>query len=314
MICKICNNSEDNRAYQIREMMFGFRDEFIYFECSRCGCLQLAEIPKDIEKYYPRNYYSFQQEASHKFIEQFVMTRRDRYVLFNSGFLGGLLYRMPRIVRLLLRGSPNRRFPDEFDAVFRAIAWAGVSSESRILDVGCGSGGLLHSLRDVGLKNLVGVDPYISDEVSEGELRILKKTIHDLPNSHKFDLILFIHSLEHIPDQLGTLMKAYTMLAEDGVCLIRMPFIHTMRSFDRLTKEAGLAIVDVVFDSWEFQFFGSEQYKMDIPLEAKNSYAVNPGNSMFTPQQIRQFRESAKELNKINQGDQAAFYLKRDAN
>jgi len=32
----------------MREMMYGFRDEFIYIECSECGCLQIAEIPEDI--------------------------------------------------------------------------------------------------------------------------------------------------------------------------------------------------------------------------------------------------------------------------
>lgn len=34
MICEICGNSENNKAFQIREMMFDFRDEFTYFECS----------------------------------------------------------------------------------------------------------------------------------------------------------------------------------------------------------------------------------------------------------------------------------------
>lgn len=59
MICKICGNSENNKEFNIREMMFGFRDEFAYFECSKCDCLQITEIPKNIGKHYPTNYYSF---------------------------------------------------------------------------------------------------------------------------------------------------------------------------------------------------------------------------------------------------------------
>ena len=55
MICKICSNYENNKEFKIREMMFGFRDEFTYFECSKCGCLQIAKIPKNVEKYYPLN-------------------------------------------------------------------------------------------------------------------------------------------------------------------------------------------------------------------------------------------------------------------
>lgn len=46
MICKICRNIKENKVFKIREMMFAFRYEFIYFECSKCGCLQTAEIHK----------------------------------------------------------------------------------------------------------------------------------------------------------------------------------------------------------------------------------------------------------------------------
>ena len=36
--CKICDKSEDNPVIIAREMMFGKRDEFEYFQCLRCGC------------------------------------------------------------------------------------------------------------------------------------------------------------------------------------------------------------------------------------------------------------------------------------
>jgi len=50
MICKVCNNEKNNRTYQIREMMYGFKEEFTYFECLKCGCLQIAAIPKNMER------------------------------------------------------------------------------------------------------------------------------------------------------------------------------------------------------------------------------------------------------------------------
>lgn len=334
MICRICNNPENNKAYQIREMMFGFRDEFTYIECSKCGCLQIAEIPKNMEKYYPRNYYSFQPRDSDNFMKRFALVQRDRYVLFNSGFIGKLVYSLPRIERLLLGSSRNRRYPWVFDAIFKAIAKAEVSRESQILDVGCGSGAFLHSLRDLGFRNLVGVDPYTGEDEIHEDVRILKKTINDLPNSQQFDLIIFNHSLEHIADQLQTLLKVSDILKENGVCLIRMPvktehiwnlygvdwvqidaprhfFIHTVESFDCLAKEAGLLIRDVNFDSTGFQFWGSEQYKKGIPLQAENSCAVNPAKSIFTAEQTREFERMTRELNKTAQGDQAALYLRK---
>lgn len=323
MICKICTNSENNKAYRVREMMFGFRDEFTYFECSKCGCLQIAEIPRDMDKYYPPNYLKpFHDRPSGNFIARFLRIRRDRYVLFNTGLIGNLL---------------NKRYPRMYRAdVFQAIAKECVSCGSRILEVGCGSGEVLYLLRDVGIRNLVGVDPYTSHEVLEDGIRILKTTFHELPDSQRFDLIVFNHSLEHIPDQLQTILKVSNMLTENGVCLIRVPlkteriwnlygvdwvqidaprhfYIHTMRSFNHLAGEAGLIVKDVTFDSTAFQFWGSEQYKRDIPLRAENSYAIKPETSIFTPDEIREFSMMAGELNKANQGDQASFRLMRNA-
>jgi len=316
VICEICNNSENNKEFKIREMMFGFRDEFTYFECSKCGCLQIAETPKNMGKYYPSNYYSFKKGESKNFLKQILKRKRDVYVLFKKGLIGKAIY---------------KKYPNPF---FDMVSMTKINYKSKILDVGCGAGNLFYSLNETGFKNLVGVDPYIDEDVIEGDIKILKKTIHKLPDSQKFDLIISNHSFEHIPDQLETLLKISRILSEKGVCLIRMPvkteyiwnrygvnwvqidaprhfFIHTIKSFPYLAKKAGLVIKDIVFDSTEFQFLGSEQYKRDIPLMAENSYSVNPKKSIFTAEQIEEFRKIAKELNMNKQGDQAAFYLMR---
>ena len=91
MICKICGNSEKNKEFKIREMMFGFRDEFTYFECSKCGCLQIAEIPKNISNYYPLNYYSYKKNLNRDSIKGIFKVKRDEYALFKKGFIGGMI-------------------------------------------------------------------------------------------------------------------------------------------------------------------------------------------------------------------------------
>jgi SAM-dependent methyltransferase len=317
MICRICGNSENNKEFQIREMMFGFRDLFTYLECSECGCLQIAEIPTNMDKYYPSNYYSFHPMSASSLPERFLVRSRDRQVLFHTGFVGKLL---------------SKRYPNHS---LELISKTGIDYRSRILDVGCGSGGLLFFLRNAGMRSLMGIDAYLSEEVIEGEFNILRKNIGDLSNDQEFDLIMFNHSLEHIPEQLETLRKVYHMLARNGVCLVAMPlkteyvwnlygvnwveidaprhfFVHTMRSFAILAEEAGFVIDDVIFDSTEFQFWGSEQYKNDIPLEADNSWRRNQKKSMFSRNKMREFKRMAEELNKAKLGDQATFYLVRD--
>ena len=316
MICKVCGNSENNKTVRVKEMMFGFRDEFTYFECSKCGCLQIAEIPKNMEKYYPSNYYSFKKGGSNNFMKQILKRKRDEYALLKKGLIG----------KALCIKYPN--------PLFDMISQIGVNYNSRILDVGCGAGNLLYSLNEMSFKDLMGVDPYMGGDVIDGNVKILKKTIHELPDDQKFDLVMSNHSFEHISDQLETLSKISKILSENGVCLIRIPvkteyiwnrygvnwvqidaprhfFLHTLKSFELLVEKSGLSIQDVIFDSTEFQFWGSESYKRDVPLTAGNSYSVNPKKSIFTSKQIREFRKMAKELNKNKQGDQAAFYLTR---
>jgi len=58
-----------------------------------------------------------------------------------------------------------------------------------------------------------------------------------------------------------------------------------------------LVIQDVIFDSTEFQFWGSKQYKRDIPLMAENSYSVDPKKSIFIKKQMKESKKMAKELN-----------------
>ena len=87
MECKICKNTDTLKEYKVREMMFGFRDEFSYLECEKCGCLQIAEIPVNISKYYPSNYYSYSTPTSQiksKLFEIFKR-KRDHYEIFKEG-------------------------------------------------------------------------------------------------------------------------------------------------------------------------------------------------------------------------------------
>ncbi|ACJ17343.1 hypothetical protein TON_1853 [Thermococcus onnurineus NA1] len=185
-------------------------------------------------------------------------------------------------------------------------------------------------LRDIGFRNLLGVDPFIERDIVDNGVTILKRTIHELPGTQKFNLIMFHHSFEHLPDQLETLKKAKQLLADNGTILIRMPvksdeiwkkygvnwvqidaprhvIVHTVRSFEILSEKAGLKINKIIFDSTAFQFWGSELYKRGIPLEIGRRNL----KKYFSYKQIKKWEKVAKELNKAQSGDQAIFYLKK---
>jgi hypothetical protein len=76
-----------------------------------------------------------------------------------------------------------------------------------------------------------------------------------------------------------------------------------------LAEKADLSLRNVIYNSSELQFWGSEQYLKDIPLRSEKSYAENAANSIFSKKQIEAFKQKAKELNSANQGDTASFLL-----
>ena len=90
MKCKICN-SGNYSSYEVKEMMFGFRDKFLYLECLECGCLQIAQIPADMSKYYPKKYFSFSRTIPEinnqkSKLKKFIKKHGDNFVLFKKAY------------------------------------------------------------------------------------------------------------------------------------------------------------------------------------------------------------------------------------
>lgn len=316
MKCRICYNESDNQAVEVREMMFGLRDVFRYFQCSKCQCLQIEDIPQEMTKYYPDNYYSYSYpQISKNIIKKFLIKSRDNYVVFGKGLIGKILF---------------SKFPRDD---FRFLNSLTINKGTSILDVGCGAGALLYSLREIGMKKLLGIDPYNNENIEYGNgLLIQKKKIQEV-NSN-WDVVMFHHSFEHIPDPFETLQAVAERLTPDGYCIIRIPivssyawehygvnwvqidaprhiFLHSLKSLNILANKCGLKLCDVVYDSTAFQFWGSEQYIKDIPLRDERSYSENPNASLFSESEISAFANDAIQLNASKEGDQAIFYFRK---
>ncbi len=296
-------------------MMFGYRDSFEYMECSRCGCLGLVNAPADMTKYYASTYYSFSPVDPKPLdvLKSAVKRRRSAYTLGDGGLLSRALFSL---------------FPHH---ELRTLIRAGLSRTSRILDVGCGSGKLLQELQNAGFEQLLGVDPMLSRDIQyPNGLQIRKSSIYGVTG--EWDLVMFHHSFEHLADPLETLRYCARLLAENGRCVIRTPtvssyawkeyrenwvqldaprhyFLYSVRGLDLLASRTGLSVENVVYDSSDFQFWGSEQYRRDIPLTDARSYAKNPAKSIFSRKEIRSFQKRAAALNARKEGDQAVFYL-----
>ncbi|MFX0136858.1 MAG: class I SAM-dependent methyltransferase [Candidatus Hodarchaeota archaeon] len=315
-VCKICKNEHNNKSHIAREMMFGSRDQFEYIECAHCGCLQIKEIPNNLSKYYPTNYYSFQKSYYLKdnLLKSFFRHQRARYGIYGKNIIGLLLSKF--------YGMPN---------YYGWLKKVTIRFDSEILEVGCGVGYLLLDLQKDGFSNLTGIDPFIDDHIFyDNGVKILNKEIYEMEQA--FDFIMLLHSLEHMPQPLSILKEIYRLLKPNQYALIRIPvassfawrkygvkwvqldaprhlFLHTIKSIQILADEVGFQIVDIVFDSTEFQFWGSEQYLLDIALMDNHSYLKDPQKSIFSQKQIEFFKTKAIELNKNNDGDSVSIYL-----
>ena len=59
MRCRICGADGAFPVFDAAEKMYGLGDVHPYFQCKRCGCLQISSIPADMARYYGAGYYSF---------------------------------------------------------------------------------------------------------------------------------------------------------------------------------------------------------------------------------------------------------------
>ena len=81
-----------------------------------------------------------------------------------------------------------------------------------------------------------------------------------------------------------------------------------------MLESNNFEILDVIYDSGELQFWGSEQYLQNIPLISEESFSRSLTKSIFSQQQIHDFKEKTKKLNKEKRGDMAAFIFKLKSN
>jgi SAM-dependent methyltransferase len=308
--CRVCHAHGPHDVHHARELMHGTRDKFDYFECAACGTVQIVMVPAaaTLQRYYPKDYYSYAQPRKRGPLQWFV-TQRDRYVLGLPSVAGGLLSRMRR------------------DPVLQVLAQASLEPEQRILDVGCGAGRLLDRFVRAGFRNVMGVDPFIAGDMQTAAgVPVRKAHLHEIAGT--FDVIMFNHSLEHIPDPVAVLRDAVQRLAPAGAILVRIPtpssdawkiyrtdwvqldaprhiVLPSREGASIMAREAGRAVDEVIDDSGVFQFLGSERYRRDIPLHD------GPDRALFSDAEIARFARRAVELNAQHGGDQAMFVMRR---
>lgn len=314
--CIICGNRNNGRIYNIKEMMFGFRDEFKYFECEKCGTIQLLNKPDDMKKYYPKNYYSFEFKIRRKSLKR---------KLLENYFVNSEIFKDSKKIKFIDQYFQKYKVRDMSISFLSGL----IDKNDKILDFGCGIGGGAYSLKNAGF-DISGYDPYVKN-IRYDNGTIIYNELSQLRNK-KFSKILFSHSLEHTVNPVEILnFVCENLLENNGLIIIGIPvcswawkhyrtnwvqidaprhiFIPSENAMELLAERTGLKIISKIYNSNEFQFWGSEQYLRDIPLDCGISYKNSSKQSIFSTPLINEYKEKAENLNSLGLGDQALFVM-----
>lgn len=320
MACEICGSSQLSELLPM-EMMHGIDGPFRYVHCEECGSTYQPQKLDDYGKYYPDSYYSFQYKEPDTFsarLRQLKRRLRNEFYYFGTGVLGRLLARAkPCPVNHLSRHTQLRR-------------------DMAILEIGSGTGELLHELADLGIRKVVGIDPFVPQDITyRNGARVIKASIAELGQrfaGETFDLIMFNHALEHSPTPADDLVKVSKFLKPGGEILLRLPvsdseisnrygkywwsldaprhiYIFSVKSMKLFAQKCGLRVKRVHFEGTIDDYLASEQHKVGIPLLADNSYVVSKDFSAFSQTQLRIFETAIAQQNKNGTAALAGFVL-----
>jgi SAM-dependent methyltransferase len=315
--CRVCANAEGNRTFMAREMMFGLGDSFEYFECAACGCVQIGAVPPDLARFYPEGYYSYHT----------VGGQPEGNGL--HGYVRRQLFRLKASRSPGVRSLSTRLFGPNIVADW--VIPASVRTNQAVLDVGCGAGRELLLMAQYGFTDLTGVDKYIPSSFTyPNGVRVRKCDLADV--AEQYDFVTLHHCFEHMPNPREALGHVHRVLRPNRYALVRIPlagshawrtygadwvqldaprhlYLHTVKSLNILAEQAGFRVTQVVYDSTEFQLWGSEQYRRGITLSDERSHWGGNRGEVFSAVEMAAFRAQAEDLNRRGDGDQACFYL-----
>ncbi|MDL2334845.1 MAG: class I SAM-dependent methyltransferase [Chloroflexota bacterium] len=308
--CRVCGSAAV-APLQLEEMMFGSREPFEYLQCATCGSLSIAAVPADLSRHYPATYYSFTIEY------------RPRHGHLARRLAVFALLNIPRVF--------SARLPSHM-ALWRAMRTASVGYSTRVLDVGCGNGALLRTLRRAGFRDLNGVDPFVKDSVAEPNLTITKGELKDLDGAYAF--VLMCDSLEHMPDPGAALREVARLCAPGGHILISIPVVN--RSWAELGPDwveldpprhlfipsvAGLSgligsvpsleLKETMFDTTALEIYDGALTRKRVPLCDPVTGADADPNLYFSREQLDAWSKKAREYVSREESGRAHFLVQR---
>lgn len=309
MKCIICKNNnlvfKDDYIFDVQDDKQFFGDIKIYF-CSNCQVSFAHPMPdeKKLDFYYENIYRS---------------PFRPPYLLNND-------------YEDLKTQCLEDRF---FNYLVYLTTLIDLKNVKKIYDFGAGNGDIGYLLK----KKFPHLELYCTESDIQCKKLLAERgyiNIENLNNINiKFDLIITLHSLEHLPN-VSIFDKFLEILEEDGKIFFEVPNCteeyFKLRAYDSphlifWTKRAFFKIAEIYnlnFINFSYTFYSFE-YDRKFSLEAKQSYEKNFKSILpylkikniikkLIPKSIIKFRRDFLKLSRVNSEDRVNWFTNNTGN
>jgi len=254
------------------------------------------------------------------------LASRDRYGLENRVSIChgcGLVYTVPRMdqnsftdfyrnyYRILYSGSKKAThhfFQSQYrktKSIVNFIHGHLKLEGSKILEVGCGAGGILQHMKDRGaeVKGLELDDTYIQYGRDQYGLDLSFGMLTDLSTDERFDLIIYSHVMEHVLDIEKEIAEINCRLNPGGLLYIEVPGIKNLKPYDwdflRYLQNAhtyhfSLSSLKNAFESYFSLVKGDEKVRTLFRKTSKTSVGRNLDSDFESTMQYLQSAEKKR--------------------
>lgn len=271
MKCAICRSEDEPRKlFHSRDLHFGLPGEFEFSECSACGVWRLSPQPEgeELKKYYPeKEYYA-------PFIPELKKGLRYHLKQLALRYYGYGVRRGGLLAAWLRYKAPNYPF----------------RGGQLLLDVGCGQGYFLRSVRDLGW-DVLGIDmsQRAVEECRSQGLEAKKGELKEMGfPDNSFDAVHLFHVFEHLPEPAAFVDEVFRILRPGGEIILTVPnnrsfcarvfgknwfsletprhlFIYNRKNLHMLLSAHGFEVKDIITSD----FLGSLHSSLEYALGRK---------------------------------------------
>ena len=275
--CRVCGNIGSLESYLVREMMLGTEDEFEYFVCDKCKCLQISCVPENLGDYYGDGYFSFEMEEDPDKVYEKPVKSMQRVLDVGCGSGKWL-------VDLAEEGYGNCWGCDPF--LDRDLHYG-----DRVKVLKC-------SIHDITGDNCF-------DYIHMGD-----------SFEHVTDPLQTLMSANRLLKSGGTLemtIPVFPNIAFDiygphwfQIDAPRHIFLHSMESIKYLADKSGLIIDEIRYDSTIAEMLVSYFYQNGVHYRELSEELVY---NTFSKEQLAEFQELVNKNNDEGYGDHAVIFM-----